>query len=1264
MKLLLLIFSIFIITTHNLTAKTYYVSPSGLNTNSGLTLSLAWKTLTYAAGSSSPVVAGDTVYVQSGNYGAEKVVFQKSGIAGKPISYIGYKTTPGDAPRLLVNNTNPYASFLSTDMPLYDGGNRAGGGTAFNCTNQKYLVIKNFQIQNYVYGFIAGGSSQTAGNHVLDNINIMSLGDVNAAYSGVGFLFGSMGTSFSNYNTITNCMMVNAPAEGMSINGDNNLVTGCKVYCNENTANASMDYYIILCGSYNTIKSCYIERAAGLSHAGHGISIKSNAEQIVDKGLSLPVINPQYNKVLYCVAKNMGESFCVRHRGVQNNLFYHCKAIGTHTGATGSDSGEGNCMVTRDGASNNTFDGCISENCASGIVFVDSVEDGDTGTNPPGHPGNNNKYINCLIYNNYIGVDYDDYGVQSDAGDNTIANCTFYKTRYIHFAARRCANMKYIGNIYYGCLPTASGGYFKGSTYSADIVPNGTNTYFRNCNFVNIQGGMPANFVSSAVGSIASDPLFVNPAALDLRLKSTSPCIDASITQSFLVNDFDSVARPEGNGVDMGAYEYKTFAPLAAAISSTSVSCNGGNNGNATVTSSGGKSPYTYLWSNGETNAVCSGLIAGSYSVTISDATPSSKLYTVTIVQPLAVALSSTVQKSISCNGGNDGSVAVTASGGKSPYTYAWNNGKTTASLSGLAAGNYLITVYDGNACSKTASISMTEPAVLTVTNTQTSISCNGGNDGSVAVTVGGGKSPYTYVWNNGKTTASLSGLGAGSYLVTVYDGNACSKTASISMTEPAALIISTNVQNVSSGGGNDGAATVTAGGGKAPYTYAWSNGKTTAYISGLIAGSYVITVYDVNGCSKTSNVLITDPSSPLTIGSSSQTNVSCNGGNDGSAVVTISGGKTPYTYLWSNGQTNAAATGLAAGNYSVTVYDATPSSKNLTISISEPLALTVTISSQKNVKCNGGSDGSVTVAVSGGKSPYTYSWNNGKTTASIAGLTAGSYSVTVYDMNACSKVLGVLITQPATLVLNKISQKDVSCNGGNNGNAEVLASGGEGDYTYLWSPSGNTAVAATDLAASDYTVEVADKIGCHVKRTITISQPAPIVVDNLSVTHATTCNSKDGSIQVFLSGGTGHYLHHWNTTPPQTSDLASELPAGKYSDIISDANGCSVVATATVTCASPTGIINRSGGENELNVFPNPSSGPFSIITPVQQAGKPILVVVRDLLGKEYYSKVVVVSNSDEIFTIDPSGTLLPGVYVVVATSDDKLYERKIVVK
>jgi hypothetical protein len=554
-KLSLLIMFIFLITIKS-SASVYYVSLTGNDKNSGTSPTAKsanigpWRTLTRAGLANANLRPGDTVNVQAGDYKNEQVVFSASGTAEHPIVFIGYKASPNDAPPVQVEMATATTLFNPLDMPTYTGDSRASG-TAFNCRNQKYLVFKNFQIRNYGMGFLAGGTSQEAGSLILYNINIMTIGDVANTYAGQGFLLGSMGTNYSNNNSLTKCLVINAAAEGFGINGNYNTLTGCKVYCNENVNNAATDYYIIICGSYNTCRSCYVERAVGLSHVGHGIGAKTNAEQVVDQGLKLPAIAAQYNKFYNCEARNMGESFYVRHRTAQFNLFYHCKATGTHTGDAGSNAGEGNCMITRDGASSNTFDGCTAENCASGILFSDSIEDGGM----TGHPGNDNIYMNCLIINCYIGVNFSDGNFPTDAGSNTIANCVFYKTRYLHYAGCHCANMKYIGNIYYGCLPSRPGSYFKGNKYAADIVPNGSATYFKNCDFINIES-MPPGY-SDIKGSLSIDPGFIN-APDNFHLNTTSACINKidTLLVPLRKTDFDGKASTIQTRSDIGAFEY------------------------------------------------------------------------------------------------------------------------------------------------------------------------------------------------------------------------------------------------------------------------------------------------------------------------------------------------------------------------------------------------------------------------------------------------------------------------------------------------------------------------------------------------------------------------------------------------------------------------------------------------------------------------------------------------------------------------------------
>ncbi len=653
-------------------------------------------------------------------------------------------------------------------------------------------------------------------------------------------------------------------------------------------------------------------------------------------------------------------------------------------------------------------------------------------------------------------------------------------------------------------------------------------------------------------------------------------------------------------------------------ISSTDVSCNGGNDGSATVTVTGGTAPYTYLWSDGQTTATASNLAAGTYTVLVTDANNCSFDMTgvngVTITEPTVLNAStiSITSNNVSCNGGNDGSATATVTGGTAPYTYLWSDGQTTATASNLAAGTYTVLVTDANNCSFDMTgvngVTITEPTVLnasTISISSTDVSCNGGNDGSATVTVTGGTAPYTYLWSDGQTTATASNLTAGTYTVLVTDANNCSFDMTgvngVTITEPTVLnasTISITSNNVSCNGGNDGSATATVTGGTAPYTYLWSDGQTTATASNLAAGTYTVLVTDANNCSfdmtGVNGVTITEPTvlNASTI-SISSTDVSCNGGNDGSATVTVTGGTAPYTYLWSDGQTTATASNLAAGTYTVLVTDANNCSFDMTgvngVTITEPTVLnasTISISST-DVSCNGGNDGSATATVTGGTAPYTYLWSDGQTTATASNLTAGTYTVLVTDANNCSfdmtGVNGVTITEPTVLNAStiSISSTDVSCNGGNDGSATVTVTGGTAPYTYLWS-DGQTTATASNLAAGTYTVLVTDANNCSFDMTgvngVTITEPTVLNASTISISSTdVSCNGgNDGSATVTVTGGTAPYTYLWSDG--QTTATASNLTAGTYTVLVTDANNCSFDMTGVngVTITEPT-VLNAS---------------------------------------------------------------------------------------
>ncbi len=272
----------------------------------------------------------------------------------------------------------------------------------------------------------------------------------------------------------------------------------------------------------------------------------------------------------------------------------------------------------------------------------------------------------------------------------------------------------------------------------------------------------------------------------------------------------------------------------------------------------------------------------------------------------------------------------------------------------------------DGPTCSMTASIS-----------SQINVACNGGATGSLTVAPSNGTAPYTYLWDDGaaQTTATATGLSAGTYEVTVTDANGCTATASTTVTQPTTALSLTPASqtNVACNGGATGAATVNAAtGGTAGYTYNWTPGNPigdgTTSVSGLSAGTWTCTVTDANGCTKSVNFTVTQPPT-LNVTLASQTNVSCNGGVNGSATVTATGGTVqPYTYSWSpSGGTAATATGLTAGTYTVTITDANSCTATQSVTITEPTAITASITSQTNVSCNGGANGSATVTATGG---------------------------------------------------------------------------------------------------------------------------------------------------------------------------------------------------------------------------------------------------------------------------------------------------------
>src|SRR6185312_3719017 len=357
--------------------------------------------------------------------------------------------------------------------------------------------------------------------------------------------------------------------------------------------------------------------------------------------------------------------------------------------------------------------------------------------------------------------------------------------------------------------------------------------------------------------------------------------------------------------------------------------------------------------------------------------------------------------------------------------TYTWSpstglSATTGASVTATptATTTYTVTGKNASGCSNTATVTLTVNSAIAVTKiSYTDPSCNGSCNGAISMGASGGSSPYTYLWNNSATTASLSNVCAGNYTLTVTDGMGCTGTDTVKLLQPAAITVGMSHSNTTCGS-NNGQATATPSGGKAPYTYSWNSipVQTTSIASNLAAGSYTVTVTDKNGCTGTGTVTISGSSGP-SITSITTKESNC-GAKNGDATATVTGGASPYTYSWNNGQTKATADSLAAGVYILTVTDKNGCSTFKSVNISDTNGPSINVTSTTNENCNGDAIGALSISVTGGVGPYQYMWSNSATTASISGLTAGPYQITVTDAFGCTDVKTLTVTQPSAVSL------------------------------------------------------------------------------------------------------------------------------------------------------------------------------------------------------------------------------------------------------
>jgi gliding motility-associated-like protein len=485
-----------------------------------------------------------------------------------------------------------------------------------------------------------------------------------------------------------------------------------------------------------------------------------------------------------------------------------------------------------------------------------------------------------------------------------------------------------------------------------------------------------------------------------------------------------------------------------------------------------------------------------------------------------------------------------------SNYTLRFNSIYATGG--NQAIGNFLDAI----------SVNLPSNSILTLSST--SVSCFGGSNGTAQVSITNGSSPYTYTWSpSGLNTNTLSSLTAGIYTVNITEANGCSKSGTVNVFGSVSMSSTITSQNESCSGSQDGTAAVSLNGASNLYSYTWTpSGANTFSISNLSSGNYSVQIMNSSGC-MTSNTIVISQTSMLNVTTTTQS-ISCLGSNDGTSQINTPNGLATYTYTWlPQGINTPTISGLSAGTYTYHVLSSLGCATNGTINILEGLTISVSITTQQ-ISCLGANNGSASSSIIGGLAPYTYTWlPNNSHFSSIAGLSAGTYSLLTSSSNGCSGTNSITINEGLNLSVTLIPN-NISCYGLNDGSIQSNINGGTTPYTYTWNPVINNMSSVSGLSSGTYTLNVTSSNGCSGQSSAHILEPT--ILSMIGSSQNVTCEtSSNGHAQVLVTGGTLPYSYYWS---PNTSSIntASNLSIGIYTCLVTDNNLCSVSKTFTIS--------------------------------------------------------------------------------------------------
>ena len=609
-----------------------------------------------------------------------------------------------------------------------------------------------------------------------------------------------------------------------------------------------------------------------------------------------------------------------------------------------------------------------------------------------------------------------------------------------------------------------------------------------------------------------------------------------------------------------------------------------------------------------------SNLFPGTYVVSVASGINVSQDTLVVTQIPNPVTINSN-PLGVSCYNGSDGQVAIWPSGGLAPYTFLINGNPILNAfpldslVENLSGGTYTVSAIDDNDCMMRDTVEITTPShPLQALATSKVVVCHGEGNGFAIGSSAGGTPGYSYEWFEFGNPVSFStndtafGLGAGSYFLEVMDANGCDTFASVNVIEPqTALGGSPQIFGVSCKGDASGMLVGDATGSWSPYRYEWFDmSGNLLQISGMIserdtlfnllAGDYVLKIFDAQGCEVEYVLNVPEPSVALAIDSMILIDdIACYGDSVGRAMLSVSGGQPNYYYEWDNGETTLVAEELTSGWHSVLLTDDWGCKLVDSVFIPENSLIESELLVDTTVSCYGASDGQASISTVGGSSSlYTYYWSTSQETPDTAAdmhdsLAYGSYYVTTRDDLGCEVVDSVFISEPEPLSMEAMELDWIDCYNDATGEGVAVAVGGTAPYSFSWdngtwaSSQGDT---ITTLSEGVDTVVVTDSRGCTASDTVVIHNPDSLyinIIDSLTV-YPYCMGVNTASLSAVATGGTGMYWYEWNDNPalPQTTTTASALLADNYYNTVDSSYKITVTDEKGCTASDSTDILQN----------------------------------------------------------------------------------------